>query len=168
MKTFSPVDFSKHLLLLVAGEALAMHKGLEIIAKSIEKTAKSEIGRYQKSVGPFPKWADLMPDTVTEKEKLGYAPPDNPLLRTGELRDSIGHQVEGLEAVIGSTSQLMVYHEFGTSRMAMRPVLGPAAFRNKKLIQSVLGRAVVAGFYGNNLKIHESLGYEFETSVEKD
>ena len=35
--------------------------------------------------------------------------PDDPLLRTGQLRDSISHQVQGLDAVVGSTSEVMVY-----------------------------------------------------------
>ena len=34
--------------------------------------------------------------------------------------------VEELEAEIGSDSQIMVYQEFGTSKMPPRPVMGPA------------------------------------------
>lgn len=167
MKIFSPVGFSEHLINLIASEAIAMHEGLKVVAKAIEKTAKNEIGKYQSAVGQFPKWAELEESTIAEKERLGYAPPDNPLLRTGSLRDSISNQVRGFEAVIGSTSQVMVYHEFGTSRMAMRPVIGPAAFRNKKKIQKILGSAVVAGFYGEGNRINEKLGYDFETVGDK-
>jgi hypothetical protein len=38
----------------------------------------------------------------------------------------------------------MVFHEFGTSKMPPRPVLGPAAFRNKLAIQRLVGEAALA------------------------
>lgn len=161
MKIFTPDSFAEHLLTLVASESIAMHEGLKIIAEKIEKTAKSEIGHYNKSYGNFPAWALLTESTISDKEKLGYAPPDNPLFRTGDLQASISHTVKDFEAIIGSIDQVMFYHEFGTSKMAMRPVLGPAVYRNKKSIQAILGAAVVSGFYGIE-KIHQNLGYDFK------
>jgi len=166
MKIFSPGQFSRHLLSIIPAELTAMREGLKIVAKGIQKTAKSEISHYQKSVGAFPAWAPLAESTVSQKESLGYSPPDNPLLRTGEYRDSIEYEVGALEAVIGSKLQKAAWFEFGTSKMPMRPVIGPAAFRNKKKIQKTLGIAVVSGFYQNGNRIHESLGYDFETQGE--
>jgi phage gpG-like protein len=165
MTTFTPFEFSEYLLDLVVTESLALNSGLKVVAEKIEKTAKSEIGHYQKSYAKFPAWAHLSESTIAEKESLGYSPPDNPLLRTGEMRDSISNTVEGLEATIGSNDQKMVWHEFGTSKMAMRPVLGPAAFRNRNFIVKTIGYAVVSGFYGNK-KIHPNLGYDFEAGSE--
>jgi hypothetical protein len=107
----------------------------------------------------------LAQSTLSEKEALGYSPPDNPLLRTGETKESIDCLVQGLEAEIGSNNQKMVWDEFGTSKMPMRPVLGPAAFRNRNFITKTIGESVVAGFYGKN-RIHENLGYDFETGSE--
>jgi phage gpG-like protein len=151
------------------------HLGLELCAQIVEASAKEEIGEYQGEVGAFPAWAPLVESTVEEKERLGYAPPDNPLWRTGELKESISHEVENDEAVIGSDSEIMVYHEFGTSKMAMRPVLGPALAKNLEVIGAILGKFTTGGFVKETLtrtlpngqeailermvKVHGSLGY---------
>lgn len=161
MRTFSPVQFATRLLELVAEEELALHAGLKKAAKLVEKSAKSEIGHYQPEVGPFQDWAELTESTQYDRERKGFTP-DDPLLRTGELRDSISSDVKGLEAQIGSDSDIMVYQEFGTATIPPRPVLGPAAFKNKEKIRAIIGTAAVSGLIGDQ-KIHESLGYDFET-----
>ena len=151
--------------------ALHLHHGLERVAKVIEATAKAEIGHYQDAVGPFPGWPELAESTKDDRVRKGYTEND-PLLRSGELLESIGHQVDGLEAQVGSTSELMVFHEFGTQRMPARPVLGPAAFRNKETIHLLLGAAAVSGLLGPvgvagpvlPARIHADLGYDFKTT----
>uniref|UniRef100_UPI0021759C98 HK97-gp10 family putative phage morphogenesis protein n=1 Tax=Bacillus thuringiensis TaxID=1428 RepID=UPI0021759C98 len=85
-----------------------------------------------------------------DRGEKGYTPND-PLLRSGEMRDGIGHTVDGLEVAIGSDSEKMVYHEFGTSRMPPRPVLGPAAEHHRDRIVNELGAAVIAGIIGSGL-----------------
>lgn len=157
----SLAGFASHLLTLQATEALALRQGLEKAAAAVEATAKSEIGVYQDAVPPFPAWADLSDYTEREKERLGY-PLDAPLLRTGELRDSISHEVSGLEAAIGTPSQVMVYQELGTERIPPRPVLGPAAIRNDEVIQRILGKAAVTGLLGG-AAIPKGLGYDYDT-----
>ena len=139
---------------------------LERVACRVEKTAKDELGAYQKAVGPFPEWEDLAQSTQEERERLGY-PADEPLLRTGDLRDSISHEVHNLDATIGSTSEIAEYHEFGTSRMPPRPFIGPAAERNHDAILKELGGAVVAGIIGQQA-IHPSLGYDRIIEQAKD
>lgn len=146
----------------LAGAEVAIHTGarkaLERVARKVEKTAKAEIGVYQDGIGPFPKWPELAESTQAERGRLGFTPND-PLLRTGALRASISHEVHDLEAVIGSTSKIMAYQEFGTARIPPRPVIGPAAQRNKDAIIDLLGGAVVAGMIGAD-RIHASLGYD--------
>lgn|SRR3982750_2212422 len=164
---FTPFEMAEKLVKIAFAEEFALHEGLKIAAKVIEKTAKKEIGKYQSGIGPFPEWAELADSTIDEKERLGYAPPDNPLLRTGELRDSISSKVDGLVAYVGSTSDLATYHEFGTSKMPMRPFIGPAAYRNKKKIQKILGGAAISGFYDGGKNIHKSLGYDVEFNGEE-
>jgi HK97 gp10 family phage protein len=151
--------FAEHLIVREIATLEALHAGLEKVAWLIEGTAKAEIGTYQPEAGPFPAWADLADATEAEKARLGF-PVDAPLLRTGEMRESITHQVAGLEAAIGSNEDKMIYHEFGTSRIPPRPVLGPAAFRNKEKIRAIIGEAVVTGLIGGS-PIHPSLGYDF-------
>lgn len=162
MKEFADVAlFAEHLLLLNLAIERSVHKGLEKAAKLIEQDAKRQIGHYQDAVGPFQDWAPLADSTEAEKARLGY-PIDSPLLRDGHLRDSIEHEVSGLEAVIGSKSDIAEYQEFGTKTIPPRPFIGPAAFKNKEAIQKILGKAMVEGLIGGEA-IHESLGYDFET-----
>ena len=161
MRDFNSLaEFGAHLVTLQAAESLALHKGLDQVARLVEKTAKDEIGQYQPAIGPFPEWAPLAASTEAEKARMGF-PLDAPLLRTGEMRDSIQHETNGFEAIVGSTDDKMVYHEFGTDKIPPRPVIGPAAFSNQEKIQEILGTAVVSGFIGGNV-IPPSLGYDLD------
>jgi HK97 gp10 family phage protein len=162
MKTFSPLKFAEHLAKLAATETVALQAGLKKAAKLVEKEAKKEIGHYQPEVGSFPAWAELADSTKEDRVRQGY-PENEPLLREGDLRDSYQHEVKGYEAAIGSDSDIAVYHEFGTVKMPARPVLGPAAFKNKEKIRAILGAAAFSGLIGKD-KIHESLGYDFNTN----
>lgn len=140
-------EFAEHLNKMIFNEAAQLHKGLKAAAKLIEKSAKSEFGTYQDSAGPFDEWKELA--DATKKDRVNKNFPENePLLRTGALRDSITHQVEHLEAAIGSDSDIMIYQELGTKTIPPRPVLGPAAFRNKNKIQKIIAHAAVAGVMG--------------------
>lgn len=138
-----------------------LERGLERVAVRIEKTAQSEFGRYQPARGPFPAWEQLAESTQEQREHLGFTPND-PLFREGQLQASIQHEVHDLEAVIGSGDEVMAYQEFGTSRMPPRPVLGPAAFRNKAAIERILGAAAVSAIIGGD-QVHPALGYDFDT-----
>ena len=146
----------------VAEAEVAIHvearKALERVAVKVENTAKAEFGEYQDAIGPFPEWTELADSTQAERGRLGF-PENEPLLRTGELRDSISHEVHELTATIGSTSDIMVYQEFGTERIPPRPVLGPAAEANHETIVRELGGAVVKGLI-EGAAIHRSLGYD--------
>lgn len=166
MKEFkSLTDFGAFMKLAVpVAMAAELKRGLEASAKAIEETAKAEIGKYQSDVGPFPGWPELAESTQAERERLGYTPND-PLLRRGDLRDSIERQVGNLEAVIGSKSEIAAYQEFGTDRIPARPFIGPAAFRNKDKIAKAVGAAVVSGLFGGG-RIHPSLGYDMDIKPE--
>lgn len=160
MKTFSLAEFADHLLLTEIKTVIAMQLGLERVTSVIEADAKSRIGFYQGAVGPFQDWAPLAESTETEKARLGY-PLDAPLLREGDLRDSIEHEVGALEAVVGSKSEIAAYQEFGTAAIPPRPFIGPAAYNNKDKILKIIGAATVAGLTGGD-PIHASLGYDIK------
>lgn len=104
----------------------------EVIAAEAAMIARGKIGYYQAAVPPFRAWAPLADSTMDEKTNAGYAPPDNPLLRTGEMRESIKHGAASVApngsavAVIGSDDPKAMMHEFGTSRMPPRPFIGAA------------------------------------------
>lgn len=145
-----------------AAVEIAIHEhfksGLKEVAERIEATAKQEIGHYQAATGPFNAWDPLADSTEADKARKGF-PADSPLERTGQFRDSFKHEVEGFEAVIGSTDERAPWFEFGTNKMPPRPVLGPAVIHNEKFIKSILGRAVIQGMVGES-RIHSSLGYD--------
>ncbi len=163
MKEFSSVlTFAEHLVAIEAGLAATFHSALKRAARVIEKDARAQIGEYQPEVGPFPEWAELADSTEYDKAQKGY-PVDAPLLREGDLRNSIQHEVVGLEAVIGSQSDIAAYQEFGTPTIPPRPFIGPAAFKNKEKIQRILGDALVIGLTEGEV-IHESLGYNMKIS----
>ena len=157
---------------VVFGEAvvavpLELHEALEHIARKIEKDAKDEIGTYQPAVGGFPAWPELADSTKLDRVAQGYTEND-PELRSGQLRDDITHEVEGLEAQIGTpesaqTANVMVFQEFGTSRMPARPILGPAGFKNISTIQKLAGAALMTGLVGKS-QIHSLLGYDATTT----
>jgi hypothetical protein len=154
MKEFTSIgQMIAHLVAMDAAVVLNLHHGLEKCAAAIEGTAKAEFGVYQGEVGAFAAWAPLAEATQAERVNLGYTP-DDPLLREGDLRDSISREVGGLEAVVGSDSDIMVYQELGTDRIQPRAVLGPAAIRNKALITRTLGHAVAEGIlYGSGVTL---------------
>lgn len=155
-------EFSAEMALVAMEFGAVMHEGLDIAAEMVEKTAKAEFGVYQDAIGPFPQWAELADSTKSERLRLGYSE-NEPLLRTGALRDSISHETKGLEAEIGSDSDIMVFHEFGTDKIPPRPVLGPAVHHNIEHILSILGRASVMGVMGRH-RIKGRLGYDLNLS----
>lgn len=144
VKEFSLASFSTHLAEMAVNTILSLNVGLHAAANVIEKDAKEKIGHYQDDSGPFPAWEPLADSTEEEKDRLGY-PLNAPLLREGDLRDSIQHEVHMLEAIVGSKSPIAAYQEFGTDRIPPRPFIGPAAFENKEKIEGLLGAATVRG-----------------------
>jgi len=142
--------FAQHLLVLKVAVREAEHKALEQALVILEDDAVGQIGHYQGAAGPYPAWAPLAESTEVEKARLGYQA-DAPLLREGDLQKSFSHQVNGDEGVVGSTSDVMPYHEFGTSKMPPRPVLGPALFHNRNKIDELLGRALVEAIVGGKI-----------------
>ncbi|MGS1028856.1 hypothetical protein [Burkholderia glumae] len=160
MKTFkSLTDFSLFAAVALPVITLAeMKAGLERCAALVETTAKDEIGTYQGSVGPFNAWAQLAQSTQDERSRQGYSP-NEPLLRTGDLRDSIEHETEQFQAVIGSKEDVAAYQELGTKNIPPRPFLGPAVIRNSDQIAKILGAAVARGIAGGKM-VAPSLGYD--------
>ena len=150
MKTIASMGaFALEMLGVEAGLTLAIHSSLEKVAQKVEKTAKDEIGKYQKEIGPFNAWEELAESTKEDRVSKGFTEND-PLLRTGQLRDSISHKTHGLEAHIGSTSEIMVWQELGTPKIPPRPVLGPAVEHNIESLKKIVGGAVVSRLTGKS------------------
>lgn len=160
MKEFgSMAAFAEHLATMAVAQHEAAHRSLEQGARLIEKRAKEKIGEYQAQAGPFIAWPELAESTKADRAAQGY-PEDDPLLRTGEMRESIGHKVGEHEAVIGSNSDIAVYQELGTQHIPPRSFLGAAAAEKAKEICEITGRNAVvalvgAGVFGGRMPIEE-------------
>lgn len=164
MTVFSLVGFANHLRGVNHALTGGQKKALERAALIIEKEAKAEIGNRQGEAKPFKAWDPLADTTIhgwrghPGKEDLGFTPPDyDPLLRGGDMRDSIEHTVKGHEAHVGSNSDVAVWQELGTVNMPARSFLGGAAVRKKHEVGKVVGRSVAMILSGrsvlNDIKI---------------
>jgi hypothetical protein len=142
---------------------------MKVIARDTAAVAKAKIATYQPGFEAedddgmvvFPEWRPLADSTLLEKWELGYSPPDNPLLRTGQLRQSIGGKAGralgyGTEhfATVYSTDPIMLEHEFGTHRngkehVPPRPVIGAAMAErmdhNLQLVLIAIDKTFVGG-----------------------
>jgi len=116
---------------------------MEQSAALVEATAKSEFGHYQRTdMGPFAEWLELKAATKKDRLRQGYTEND-PLLRSGKLRESVDHISAPFEFVVGSEDPVMVYQELGTSRgIPPRPVLAPALYRNVHNILNIVGKTI--------------------------
>ena len=114
-----------------------------------EKLAKSFIGEQQ------PGWDDLAASTIEEKTALGYPVPA-PLLREGELRDSIESEVETLGSeIVGavySDDPVAEWMEYGTSRVPPRPFIFPAVIQTLPEIEEALAETLARALTPGNPK----------------
>lgn len=149
MAMFTPTSFAAHLVGMMARMKAEEHHILERAAQIVEKEAKAEIGHLQGQAGPFVAWAPLAESTIEGwrghpgKAELGFSPPDyDPLLRSGDMRDSIEHVVIGDTAHVGSDSMVAVWQELGTVNVPPRSFLGGAAVRRHSEINRMAGRYI--------------------------
>lgn len=149
MRTFDSLGgFAKHLKITAAmGEAVT-HFAAKSAAKVVADDAKARIGEYQDGVGPFAAWANLAESTVDDRLAKGYTP-DDPLLRSGELRDSIVVVADGDTAGAVSAEMIALWQEQGTNRIPPRAFLGPAAFTAEPKITAELSAIMVRWIAGS-------------------
>lgn len=121
-------QFARELSSASASIATGLEAGFRVIVKEIEEIAKEEIGVYQPAYGPFDAWTPLAESTKAGRVRKGYTE-DDPLLRSGELRDSIESEVIGLAAIVGTKSEIGLWQEVGTASIPPRPFIGPAYVR---------------------------------------
>lgn len=135
----------------LAGFAMAVkaeeRRALTQAARIIEAEAKAEIGHYQGAAGPFAAWPELAEATKAERVRQGFTEND-PLLRTGEMRDSISHVVGDREAAVGSNDEKAVWQELGTRTIPPRSFLGGAAMRKAPEVARTLGAAPLVALAG--------------------
>jgi hypothetical protein len=123
---------------------LTMEAACEKACKMVEKEAKRVIGGYDYG------WTPLAEATKEDRAAHGF-PADEPLLRTGEMRDSIEHNVgrEGSQVVglVGTNHPIAKYQELGTSHIPPRSFLGEAAMHKEGAIHRMMGKAIIGTFW---------------------
>lgn len=138
-------QFAREISSASASIATGLEVSFRVIVKEIEETAKEEIGIYQPAYGPFDAWAPLAESTKADRVRLGYSE-DEPLLRSGVLRDSIESQIVGLAAIVGTKNEIGLWQEVGTAHIPPRPFIGPAYVRKIDPLMESIGRAISRGF----------------------
>lgn len=116
-------------------------QGIVRACKLVQKTAKSYLGHYDHPGN----WAQLAQATQEDRVRRGFAA-DEPLLRTGDLRDSIAIDApyrNGAETYgyVFSNSPIARYQELGTVSIPPRPFLSTAAMEMTPQVHAILARA---------------------------
>lgn len=134
-RVFTPLGFAGFLTMLAHGLSVPRHEGLKRAALIVEKEAKRVIGTYDYG------WPQLAASTQEDRVHKGFTAND-PLLRTGEMRDSIAHTVLEREAHVGSDEEKAVWQELGTDRIPARSFLAGAAMRKGPEVAAAIGRVM--------------------------
>jgi phage gpG-like protein len=106
------------------------HAALDRAGHKFVEHIRAAIGTYEYG------WEPLAESTIERK-----ASGDTPLLESGELRDSYGYEIRGnRDLVIGSDNMKARWHEFGTSHIPPRPVIGGTLqFHGKEIFEDGVG-----------------------------
>src|SRR3984957_16181177 len=123
----------------------ATRAALEIGARMIRDEAKRVLGTYEYN------WPQLAQATQDDRVNLGFSA-NEPGLRTGEMKDSIGYTIiSSEEAEIGSNDDKMVYFELGTNTQPPRPTLTTAAIRRGQDVADIAGFLVGSAVAGHSV-----------------
>ncbi len=143
---FSLLEAAAHFKSFEENMEFATEGILTEFAVTVRDRAKAAIGTYKYG------WPQLAESTQEERARAGV-PPNEPLLISGKLRDSISATVEmhGKEsgvARVGSTEQLAVWQELGTSRIPPRSFLVSSAKRTEADLGKIARKYVHAAWTG--------------------
>ncbi|MGI4793142.1 MAG: hypothetical protein ACRYG8_03470 [Janthinobacterium lividum] len=150
MREFSAAAFALHLEAVAHRMEHGDQEAMEQAALVVERRAKAIIGHYQDAAAPFAGWAELADATKEDRVRQGFADND-PLERTGGLRDSIEHVAAPKEAVVGSNSEIAEYQELGTGHIPPRSFLGTAAVQTSEQVARILGQGAVTALVGRSV-----------------
>lgn len=151
MKGFdSLAGLAAHMTRIALQQQDMERQALEKVAKIVKKRAKAKIGEYQEQAGPFIAWPELADATKSDRARKGY-PDDEPLLRSGGMRDSIGHAVADGVAHVGSNDEKAVWQELGTSKIPPRSFLGGAAVESMAKVLEIVGESAALALAGEGV-----------------
>lgn len=124
----TPAEFAARLQWAAVRAKTELDIPTEAVVEAAAEMARTAIGTYAYG------WPQLAASTQADRVRQGYAA-NEPLLRRGDLRGSIGHMAalsaEGAEGLVYSTDVVAVYQELGTSRG-----IPPRSFLLQSLLRS--------------------------------
>ena len=115
-------------------ERLERLRAKEVMARALAEQANRMAARVR--------------DGLSEPPGAGH---DEPWLRSGMLRDSVGAEADGLQAVVGSSDPAAVPQEMGTAHMPARPFLAPVAAEVGEEVARAVGARVAAALRGDSM-----------------
>lgn len=142
MKAFDILQFVAELPAIERDLHASGPKIVERACQIVQKKANAAIGKEHEL------WPALAASTIADKKAHGFPTP-KPLLRTGELRDSIEYTVAGLEGAVGSNLDRALWLEMGTSKMPPRSYLRSSAIASEDKIARMAAAATVAALSGH-------------------
>ena len=143
----SIASFVRHLETRPAAMEKAEQQGLKLVGQLFVAECQALIGQELDS------WAPLAASTVIEKERLGYVgrvSATDPLLARGDLSLSFSYELHRHMVVFGSDDPVMLFHEYGTSKMPPRPVVGPVTAHHGKEGAELVGNYMAGALAGRN------------------
>jgi phage gpG-like protein len=142
----SIAEFVRFLETRVEATKAAQKEGIAAAGEMLEAEAKAMIGAED------PDWPPLADSTVADKQRLGYVDQvsaTDPLLRTGELRDSIEHSADESEVVVGSNDEVAVVQELGNEHIPARSFIGATMFQHGEEATILAARFIMTAFAGS-------------------
>lgn len=102
-------------------------EGLRLAAEAIHEKMDPMFGSYQSGAGPYPDWEPLKDSTKADRLTAGFTE-NEPLLRTGHLRESYQVRSGLMWAGVGSEEEYALVQEVGdpTNNLPARSTLGIA------------------------------------------
>jgi HK97 gp10 family phage protein len=141
-KVFSLLEFIAEIPAIQRDLHASGPKIVEEACKIVQRKAKAAVGKQHEE------WPPLAESTIADKQKHGYATP-KPLLRSGELRDSIEYTVHGNEGAVGTDKEYAPFLEFGTSKMPPRSFLVSSAISSEDKIRRMAVATTIAALSGH-------------------
>ncbi len=134
-KLFNLLEAAHHFERLAHGWPNACHAALEACAQVVEAECKAAIGTYKYG------WQQLAKSTQADRVHAGF-PANEPLLRTGRMRDTISHWSTPKEAQVGTNDKIWIYQELGTRTIPPRPVFGNVAKAVGPKLTKIVGKTL--------------------------
>jgi hypothetical protein len=132
MKPLSFGELAESLEAHATAAVAAAHTALKAGAELVKTEAQAKLGHYQGAAGDTPAWAPLSEATQADRVAKGFTP-DDPLLRTGELRDSIEIRPvteDEIEVGVfdGEMQTIAAAMEFGYHNVRANKIVAPRSF----------------------------------------